>query len=97
MTQPPTNIYDQQRRNLARTKMFMAGFVLFLVFLGWGVVKKVKVYEVCVEGAKEGFTVAIKIIPYLVAMLVAIGIFRASQFSVTSCFVSNIFPTTVPT
>jgi spore maturation protein B len=51
---------------------------LFLVFLGWGVIKKVKVYEVCVEGAKEGFTVAIKIIPYLVAMLVAIGIFRAS-------------------
>ena len=35
-TAPPTNIYDQQRRNLARTKMFMAGFVLFLVFLGLG-------------------------------------------------------------
>ncbi len=32
----PTNIFDQQRRNLARTKMFMAGFVLFLVFLGLG-------------------------------------------------------------
>jgi heat shock protein HtpX len=32
----PTNIYDQQRRNLARTKMFMFGFVLFLVFLGLG-------------------------------------------------------------
>jgi len=36
------------------------------------------VYEVFVEGAKEGFTTAIRIIPYLVAMLVAIGIFRAS-------------------
>jgi len=35
-TAPPTNIYEQQRRNLARTKMFMAGFVLFLVFLGLG-------------------------------------------------------------
>jgi heat shock protein HtpX len=35
-TAPPTNIYDQQRRNLARTRMFMAGFVLFLVFLGLG-------------------------------------------------------------
>jgi spore maturation protein B len=49
-----------------------------LLFLGWGVVKKVKVYEVFVEGAKDGFGVAVKIIPYLVAMLVAIGIFRAS-------------------
>jgi spore maturation protein B len=52
--------------------------LLFLVFLGWGIVRKVKVYEVFVEGAKEGFTTAVRIIPYLVAMLVAIGIFRAS-------------------
>jgi len=52
--------------------------LMFLLFLGWGLIKKVKVYEVFVEGAKDGFTVAIKIIPYLVAMLAAIGIFRAS-------------------
>lgn len=52
--------------------------LVLLIFLGWGLIKKVKVYEVFVEGAKEGFTVAIKIIPYLVAMLAAIGIFRAS-------------------
>jgi spore maturation protein B len=52
--------------------------LMFLVFLGWGIVKKVKVYEVFVDGAKEGFNVAIRIIPYLVAMLAAIGIFRAS-------------------
>jgi spore maturation protein B len=51
--------------------------VIFL-FLGWGFVKKVRVYEVFVEGAKDGFQVAVKIIPFLVAMLVAIGIFRAS-------------------
>ncbi len=51
--------------------------VLFL-FLGWGIVKKVRVYEVFVEGAKDGFNVAVRIIPYLVAMLAAIGIFRAS-------------------
>ena len=51
---------------------------LFAVFLGWGIVKKVKVYEVFVEGAKDGFHVAVRIIPYLVAMLAAIGIFRAS-------------------
>jgi len=52
--------------------------LLFVVFLGWGFLKKVKVYEVFVEGAKEGFATAVRIIPYLVAMLVAIGIFRAS-------------------
>jgi len=51
---------------------------MLIVFLGWGIVKKVKVYEVFVEGAKDGFTTAVRIIPYLVAMLVAIGIFRAS-------------------
>ena len=41
-------------------------------------IKKVKVYEVFVEGAKEGFQVAVRIIPFLVAILVAIGMFRAS-------------------
>jgi spore maturation protein B len=51
---------------------------ILLVFLGWGVIKKVKVYEVFVEGAKDGFQTAVRIIPYLVAMLVAIAIFRAS-------------------
>jgi len=51
---------------------------VLLLFVGWAAFKKVKVYEVFVEGAKEGFTTAIRIIPYLVAMLVAIGIFRAS-------------------
>jgi spore maturation protein SpmA len=50
---------------------------LILVFVGIGAIKKVKVYENFVEGAKEGFNVAIRIIPYLVAMLMAIGIFRA--------------------
>jgi spore maturation protein B len=49
-----------------------------LIFLGWGLIKKVKVYEVFVEGAKDGFNTAVKIIPYLVAMLFAIGVFRAS-------------------
>jgi spore maturation protein B len=41
-------------------------------------IRRVKVYEVFVEGAKDGFTTAVKIIPYLVGMLVAIGMFRAS-------------------
>ena len=51
-------------------------FFIF-VFIGYGAIKKVKVYEQFVEGAKEGFNIAIKIIPYLVAMLVGIAIFRA--------------------
>jgi spore maturation protein B len=52
--------------------------LMIAIFLGWGFFKKVRVYEVFVEGAKEGFHTAIRIIPYLVAMLFAIGIFRAS-------------------
>jgi spore maturation protein B len=51
---------------------------MIAIFLGWGFFKKVRVYEVFVEGAKDGFHTAIRIIPYLVAMLFAIGIFRAS-------------------
>jgi spore maturation protein B len=51
---------------------------LVLVIVVAGAVRKVKIYEVFVEGAKEGFTIGVRIIPYLVAMLVAIGIFRAS-------------------
>ena len=51
--------------------------LLIIIFIGYGLIKKVKVYESFVEGAKEGFNIAVKIIPYLVAMLVAIGIFRA--------------------
>ncbi len=51
--------------------------LLIFIFVGYGVYKKVKVYEQFIEGAKEGFNIAIRIIPYLVAMLVAIGIFRA--------------------
>ena len=51
--------------------------ILIVLFVGYGAIKKVRIYEVFVEGAKEGFTIAVKIIPYLVAMLVAIGIFRA--------------------
>jgi spore maturation protein SpmA len=51
---------------------------LMLGFLAFGVFRKVPIYEVFVEGAKEGFQVAIRIIPYLVAILVAVGMLRAS-------------------
>lgn len=52
-------------------------FIIFIILVV-GLIKKVKVYEVFTDGAKEGFTTAIKIIPFLVGMLVAIGVFRAS-------------------
>jgi spore maturation protein SpmB len=52
--------------------VLMAGFLVF------GAARRVHVYEVFVEGAKEGFQVAIKIIPYLVAILAAVGMLRAS-------------------
>lgn len=51
-------------------------FIIF-TFVFFGIFKKIKIYEVFVEGAKEGFNIAVRIIPFLVAMLVGIGIFRA--------------------
>ena len=59
----------------------IANLTLFGVissFIILGLVRRINVYEVFIEGAKEGFTVAIRIIPYLVAILVAIGVLRAS-------------------
>lgn len=53
-------------------------FGIILAFIIAGVVKKVNVYEAFIEGAKDGFTTAIRVIPYLIAILVAIGVFRAS-------------------
>jgi spore maturation protein SpmA len=53
-------------------------FSVITAFIGLAVVRKVNVYEAFIDGAKEGFEVVIKIIPYLVAILVAIGVFRAS-------------------
>ncbi len=60
---------------------FVANFLLFTVivcFIIAGLRKKINMYETFIEGAKEGFKTAVMIIPYLVAILVAIGMFRAS-------------------
>lgn len=60
---------------------FAANVILFVViisFLFAGIRKKMRVYDVFIEGAKDGFKTAVMIIPYLVAILVAIGMFRAS-------------------
>ncbi|PVY36655.1 nucleoside recognition domain-containing protein [Pontibacter virosus] len=53
-------------------------FSIIISFVGLALIRKVNVYEAFIEGAKEGFSVAITIIPYLVAILVAIGVFRTS-------------------
>jgi spore maturation protein SpmA len=53
-------------------------FTLIVTFMAGAVKKRINVYESFIEGAKEGFQTAVMIIPYLVAMLVAIGVFRAS-------------------
>jgi spore maturation protein B len=62
------------------TKILSNAAIPLLVFgiIGIAAIRKVKVYEEFVVGAKDGFTTAVRIIPYLVAMLVAIGMFRAS-------------------
>jgi spore maturation protein B len=52
--------------------------VLLVVIPLVGILRKVKVYDVFIEGAKEGFDVAVRIIPFLVGILVAIGMFRGS-------------------
>jgi spore maturation protein SpmA len=60
---------------------FAGNFILFMfiiTFIWLGIRKKINIYGSFIDGAKEGFEVAIKIIPYLVAMLFAIGVFRAS-------------------
>ena len=59
----------------------LANIILFsviILFIVAGIKSKINVYEAFIEGAKDGFTTAVRIIPYLIAILVAIGVFRAS-------------------
>ena len=53
-------------------------FGIFVSFIALALFKKINVYDAFIDGAKEGFEVAVKIIPYLVGILVAVGVFRAS-------------------
>ena len=64
-----------------RVSTTVANILLMSIICGFilaGVRKKVNVYDAFIEGAKDGFTTAVRIIPYLVAILVGIGVFRAS-------------------
>ncbi|MBO5720716.1 MAG: spore maturation protein [Bacteroidales bacterium] len=82
-------------------------FLIIMLFLIAGVRKRINVYEAFIDGAKEGFKTAVTIIPYLVAMLVAIGMFRASgamefltdgvTYLVAACGVDTDFVGAIPT
>ncbi len=66
---------------LRTVSLLTANLMLFsfiITFIVRALIKKVNIYEAFIEGGKEGFGVAIKIIPYLIAILVGIGVFRAS-------------------
>jgi spore maturation protein SpmB len=69
------------KEQISTVSTFAANFVLISVivlFIVLAFIKKVNVYDAFIDGAKEGFNIAVKIIPFLVAILVSIGIFRAS-------------------
>jgi spore maturation protein SpmA/spore maturation protein SpmB len=69
------------KEQISSISTFAANFILMSIivsFIVLALIKKVNVYDAFIEGAKEGFNIAIKIIPFLVAILVAIGVFRAS-------------------
>jgi len=66
---------------MTETSSLLGNFILFaiiMLFLSVGWFKKIDVYDAFIEGAKEGFGIAVKLIPYLLAMLVAIGLLRSS-------------------
>ena len=99
---------DKDTMNTVTTlasNMILLGIILSFILAGFW--KKVNVYDAFIEGAKEGFTTAVKIIPYLVAILVGIGVFRASgamdmviqgiSWSVEQCGLNADFVGALPT
>ena len=100
---------DKDTMNTVTTlasNMILLGIILCFILAGFW--KKVNVYDAFIEGAKEGFTTAVKIIPYLVAILVGIGVFRASgamdnmviqgiSWSVEQCGLNADFVGALPT
>lgn len=73
-----TTLSRQQIDTYSTTTANVFLFVIIIGFIVAGMRKRINVYDAFVEGAKEGFTTAVRIIPYLVAILVGIGVFRAS-------------------
>ena len=73
-----SNLPQDQIETVSNVSANVILFSIIAAFVSMGVWKKINVYETFIEGAKEGFSVAVKIIPYLIAILMAIGVFRAS-------------------
>ncbi len=99
---------DKEMMNSVSTTV--ANVLLMTIIVGFiaaGVRKKVNVYDAFIEGAKDGFTTAVRIIPYLVAILVGIGVFRASgamdalidgvKWTVAACGMNTDFVGALPT
>ena len=99
---------DKETMNVVSTTV--ANILLMLIIVGFivaGVRKKINVYDAFIEGAKEGFQTAVRIIPYLIAILVGIGVFRASgamdwliegiAWCVTSCGINAEWVGALPT
>lgn len=90
--------------NTTATVLLMTIIVGFILA---GVRKKINVYDAFIEGAKEGFQTAVRIIPYLIAILVAIGVFRASgamdaligsvKWGIATCGIDTTFVDALPT
>lgn len=99
---------DKDSMNLVSTSA--ANIMLMTIIIGFivaGLRKKVNVYDAFIEGAKEGFQTAVRIIPYLIAILVGIGVFRASgamdmivggvRWTVEACGANSDFVGALPT
>jgi len=93
-----------------KVSISVANIMLMLIIIAFilaGVRKKINVYDAFIEGAKDGFTTAVRIIPYLVAILVGIGVFRASgamdmlidgvKYGVEACGGNTDFVAALPT
>lgn len=68
----------EQMNAISGTAANVLLFTIIITFIVAGMRKRINVYDAFIEGAKEGFSTAVRIIPYLIAILVAIGVFRAS-------------------
>ena len=71
-------LFPDQANVISRVGGNLLIFLIIMTFVGLAAFRKVNVYESFIDGAKDGFNVAIKIVPYLIAILVAIAVFRAS-------------------
>ncbi len=98
---------QEQIATLSRSWSAFIIFSLICGFIGLALIRKINVYDAFIEGAQEGFSVATRVIPYLVAILVAIAVFRAAgvmdmilgglKYAVTSVGLPNEWVDAMPT